>query len=214
VSSQVRIIILCYKRWNNVNLMVKALHRYYPITVINNLPGHTYSNQNAEVINNDVNKYCMERWLRCYEYNEPFKIVLDDDILVNPRTIEKLVNNCVHISGIFGYSSVNRSKNYFELERVFNERSAVDFLVGSVMCVRQSSLNLIKDDLLEYGLPLRGDDIIVSYLMKQKFKLEYLSTIGGAYINLPELEVGLNTQTDHYKLRWQVIENFKKLGWT
>jgi len=194
--------------------MVKALHRYYPITVINNLPGHTYSNQNAEVINNDVNKYCMERWLRCYEYNEPFKIVLDDDMLVNPRTIEKLVNNCVHRSGIFGYSSVNRSKNYFELERVFNERSAVDFLVGSVMCVRQSSLNLIKDDLLEYGLPLRGDDIIVSYLMKQKFKLEYLSTIGGAYINLPELEVGLNTQTDHYKLRWQVIENFKKLGWT
>ena len=55
MSSQVRIIILCYKRWGNVNLMVKALHKYYPITVINNLAGHTYSNENAEVINNDSN---------------------------------------------------------------------------------------------------------------------------------------------------------------
>ena len=214
MSSQVRIIILCYKRWGNVDLMIKALHTYYPITVINNLAGHTYSNENAEVINNDSNKFCMERWLRCYEYKEPFKVVLDDDILISPRTVEKLINNCVHIVGIFGYSSVNRSKNYFELERFWNERGRVDFLVGSVICVRQSSLDAVKKELLEYGLPKRGDDIILSYLIKHRFRLDHLPTIGGQYLNLPEYEVGLNRQSDHFELRWQVIENFKKLGWT
>jgi hypothetical protein len=68
--------------------------------------------------------------------------------------------------------------------------------------------------LLEYGLPKRGDDIIVSYLIKHRFRLEYLPTIDGSYFALPEYEVGLNRQSDHFKLRWQVIENFKKLGWT
>ena len=35
----------------------KALHKYFPITVINNLEGHTYTNPDAEVINNDLNKF-------------------------------------------------------------------------------------------------------------------------------------------------------------
>ena len=74
----IRIIILCYKRWGNVNAIVKALHKYFPITVINNLEGHTYTNPDAEVINNDANRFCMERWLKCYSYPEPFKLILDD----------------------------------------------------------------------------------------------------------------------------------------
>ena len=35
-------------------MIVKALHKYFPITVINNLEGHTYTNPDAEVINNDL----------------------------------------------------------------------------------------------------------------------------------------------------------------
>ncbi len=214
MSSQVRIVILCYKRWGNVNAIVKALHKFYPITVINNLAGHTYSNEYAEVINNDKNNFCMERWIRCFEYPEPYKVVLDDDIVINPRTIEKLIKNCVHISGIFGYNGVNRSTNYFGLERLFNHKAEVDFLVGCVICIKQTSLDAIKDKLLEYGFPRRGDDIIVSYLIRQEFNLKSLPTIRGEFLNLPENEVGLNMQSEHYKLRWQVLENFKKLGWT
>ena len=214
MSSQVRIVILCYKRWGNVNAIVKALHKFYPITVINNLAGHTYSNEYAEVINNDKNNFCMERWIRCFEYPEPYKVVLDDDIVINPRTIEKLIKNCVHISGIFGYNGVNRSTNYFGLERLFNHKAEVDFLVGCVICIKQTSLDAIKDKLLEYGFPRRGDDIIVSYLIRQEFNLKSLPTIRGEFLNLPENEVGLNMQSEHYKLRCQVLENFKKLGWT
>ena len=214
MSSQVRIVILCYKRWGNVNAIVKALHKFYPITVLNNLAGHTYSNEYAEVINNDKNNFCMERWIRCFEYPEPYKVVLDDDIVINPRTIEKLIKNCVHISGIFGYNGVNRSTNYFGLERLFNHKAEVDFLVGCVICIKQTSLDAIKDKLLEYGFPRRGDDIIVSYLIRQEFNLKSLPTIRGEFLNLPENEVGLNMQSEHYKLRWQVLENFKKLGWT
>jgi len=214
VSSQVRVIILCYKRWGNVNSIVNALHKYYPITVINNLSGHTYTNPNADVINNDTNKFCMERWIRCFDYKEPFKIVLDDDIVVNPRTIQKLIKNCVHMNGIFGYNGVNRSTNYFGLERVWNEKAEVEFLVGCVICIKQSSLDDIKEELLKYGFPKRGDDIIVSYLIRRKFNLKSLPTIRGEFLNLPEHEVGLNMQSEHYKLRWQVLENFKKIGWT
>ena len=214
MSSQVRIVIVCYKRGGNVNAIVKALHKFYPITVINNLAGHTYSNEYAEVINNDKNNFCMERWIRCFEYPEPYKVVLDDDIVINPRTIEKLIKNCVHISGIFGYNGVNRSTNYFGLERLFNHKAEVDFLVGCVICIKQTSLDAIKDKLLEYGFPRRGDDIIVSYLIRQEFNLKSLPTIRGEFLNLPENEVGLNMQSEHYKLRWQVLENFKKLGWT
>ena len=214
MSSQVRIVILCYKRWGNVNAIIKALHKFYPITVINNLAGHTYSNEYVDVINNDKNNFCMERWIRCFEYPEPYKVVLDDDIIINPRTIEKLIKNCVHISGIFGYNGVNRSTNYFGLERHFNHKAEVDFLVGCVICIKQTSLDAIKDKLLEYGFPKRGDDIIVSYLIRQEFNLKSLPTIRGEFLNLPENEVGLNMQSEHYKLRWQVLENFKKLGWT
>ena len=78
MSSPIRVIVLCYRRWGNVDAIVKALYKYFPITVINNLPNHEYVNENAEVLNNEQNRYCMTRWIKSAIYPEPFKLVLDD----------------------------------------------------------------------------------------------------------------------------------------
>ena len=209
----IRIIILCFKRWGNVNAIVKALHKYFPITVINNLEGHTYTNPDAEVINNDLNKFCMERWLKCYSYPEPFKLILDDDTLISPNTIKNWYKEGHHLTGIFGYKGVNACKNYHELERCFNKRTEVDFLVGCALMIRQESLNKIKKYLIKSDYPKRGDDILVSYLIKKHCNTK-LYTQPGEYLSLPEHNVGLNLAKEHFSLRWQVVEKFKKLGWT
>ena len=100
--SQVRVIILNYLRWGNVNAIISALHPYCKITVINNLAGHNFSNENADVINNDSNKKCMVRWHATYDYPEPYKLILDDDILiveiskgVNIRIKREFVNSLI-----------------------------------------------------------------------------------------------------------------------
>ena len=52
-----RIIILNYKRPDNVKAICDALHKYFPITVINNNSNETFSHPKIEVINNNKNKY-------------------------------------------------------------------------------------------------------------------------------------------------------------
>lgn len=211
--SQVRVIILNYLRWGNVNAIVSALHPYCKITVINNLAGHNYSNENADVINNDSNKKCMVRWHATYDYPEPYKLILDDDILIHPTSILKLLDNCEHITGIMGYKGVNTANNYFELSRVFNEEDEVDFLVGSAIMVKQSSMNKIKEKVTKIPFMVRGDDITVSYFLRNEFETK-LKTTSCKIKLLPEKDTGLNLFKDHFKLRWNVIEKFKKLGWT
>ena len=211
--SQVRVIILNYLRWGNVDAIVKALHPYCKITVINNLVGHQYSNEHADVVNNDHNKKCMVRWHAAYDYPEAYKLILDDDMLVHPNSIPTLIDNCEHITGIMGYKGVNKANNYFDLSRVFNSEDSVDFLVGSVIMVRQSSLDKIRDKVKKIPFLVRGDDITISYLLKNKFNLDLQTTKCKIQL-LPEKDTGLNLYKDHYKLRWNVIEKFKKLGWT
>ena len=78
----IRIIILNYKRPKNVHKLINVYKDKFPITVINNNPDEKfpYVGQPVDVINNDKNYFCMERWVRCYEYSEPFKFILDDHI--------------------------------------------------------------------------------------------------------------------------------------
>ena len=64
------------------------------------------------------------------------------------------------------------------------------------------------------GYPERGDDIIVSYLLKKKLNLQYLNTVSGKVLNLPEGDVGLNKNSNHYSMRWNILEKFKNNSWT
>ena len=203
-----RIIVLNYKRPDNVRAICDAFHRSIPITVINNNPYEPfeYRSRKVEVINNDSNKYCIERWLQCYNYPETYKLVLDDDLLPSPLLVRKLIQRDQPLVGVYGKSGVEKAKKYKDLRDHWCKNSRVDFLVGSVMMVKQEALDAVKDELLPYRDLKRGDDIVVSYLIKKQYKLKNLDTVVGKVLNLPEGNVGLNRHPDHYKLRWEVLQ--------
>ena len=74
-----RLIILNYKRPDNVKKIVFSLKKIFPkITIINNNPEHSlpYYGNGVDVINNQRNFFCMERWIRCFEYPEEFKLII------------------------------------------------------------------------------------------------------------------------------------------
>ena len=220
----VRLIILNYKRPDNVLKIVKTFEGFYPITIINNnphehiqLPGiDVKSGKNykpIDIINNKNNLKCMDRWLRCFQYPEKFKLILDDDILPHKNLIDKMLKLNTPITGIYGKSGVINSNSYQELKDHWCVDDYVDFLVGAVILVKQDVLNLIRDKIINAGYPERGDDIMISYWIKQALKLKTLKTVSGKILNLPEGEVGLNKNPEHFLMRWNVVEKFKNLTW-
>lgn len=210
----IRIMVLNYKRPNNVYKIINAYKQYFPITVINNNPEQPfpYVGQPVDVINNDKNYYCMERWIRCYEYPESYKLILDDDILLDTRTIMRMRKKRQTIIGIYGKANVSKASRYEDLQDNWCVDAENDFLVGSAIMVRQDKLDLIRPHLEKAGYPRRGDDIIVSYLLKKYTKC-YMKSISGRVLNLPEGDVGLNKDLDHFSMRWNMVEKFKNLTW-
>jgi hypothetical protein len=210
-----RLIILNYKRPENVEKIVFSLCKIFPkITVINNNPDYLlpYWGGDIDVINNNRNYFCMERWIRCFEYEESYKLIIDDDILPSPTLIKNMLKSKLPITGIYGKRGVDTSNNYNELEDVWST-GEVDFIVGSVILVKQSILNDIQTDLEKIGYPERGDDIIVSYLIKHRLQTP-LKLTSGQFMFLPEGNVGLNKNKEHFSKRWNVIQKFQNIGWT
>lgn len=210
----IRVIVLNYKRPDNVQKIIDAYRNIFPVSVINNNPDQPfpYLGHPIDVINNEKNYYCMERWVRCFDYDEPYKFVIDDDLIVDPSSIIRMRKKRQHAIGIYGKSGVSKATNYLSLHDHWCTRSEVDFLVGSGVLVKQEKLDEIKQYIDRAGYPIRGDDIIISYLLK-KYCGSRLSTTEAKVINLPEGDSGLNTNPDHFALRWKVVEKFKNIGW-
>ena len=210
-----RLIILNYKRPDNVKKIVFSLKKIFPkITIINNNPEYflPYYGNGVDVINNQRNFFCMERWIRCFEYPEEFKLIIDDDILPSPKLVKNMLKSNLPITGVYGKRGVSFATSYNELEDAWSVGN-VDFLVGSIILVKQSALNEIQTDLEKMGYPERGDDIIVSYLIKRTFQTS-LKLTQGQFMFLPEGDVGLNKSKEHFIKRWNVIKKFQNIGWT
>lgn len=201
-----RIIILNYKRPKNVKAICDALHKNFKITVINNNSNETFSHPKVEVINNTKNGYCIERWIRCFDYPEEYKLLIDDDLLPHPLLIKKMYDMKQDIVGVYGKTNVKKAKNYFQLNDHWCENKKVDFLVGSVIMVKQDSLDKIRDIIFKHKDRVRGDDILASYAIKRACNLKHLLTVTGKVLNLGEGDVGLNKHPDHYSLRWEVLQ--------
>jgi|TARA_B110000211_G_scaffold18941_1_gene19705 hypothetical protein len=212
--ANVRLIVLNYKRPDNVYNIINTYTKLLPISVVNNNPEEPfpYLGNGIDVINNEKNWMCMERWVRCFDYDEPYKFIIDDDLLPHPSLLKKMYNKNLPIVGVYGKSGVSTANSYDELKDHWNKDAKVDFLVGAVNLVKQSALDLIQKDIEKIGYPKRGDDIIVSYLLKKYLNLKYLDTVAGKVLNLPEDNVGLNTDKQHYNMRWDVVERFKKIS--
>ena len=72
--------------------------------------------------------------------------------------------------------------------------------------VKQSCRDSVKSDIFANTNLTRGDDIIVSYLIKKLKNYTHLSTISGKVLNLEEGDVGLNKHPDHFTKRWEVLQ--------
>lgn len=203
-----RIMILNFKRPENVKAICEAFHKYFPITVINNNPNEQFyfKSKNVTVINNDKNKMCIERWLRCYEFPEEYKLVIDDDLLPSPLLIRKMISLDQTMIGIYGKANVSKASRYEMLTDKWCVNAKVDFLVGSIIMVKQKALDQIKGELVKYRDLNRGDDIVVSYLVKKANNFKFLKTITGQVLSLPEGDVGLNKHPSHFKERWKVLQ--------
>mgnify|MGYP003654061369 FL=1 len=212
--ANVRLIVLNYKRPDNVYNIINTYTKLLPISVVNNNPEEPfpYLGNGIDVINNEKNWMCMERCVICFDYDEPYKFIIDDDLLPHPSLLKKMYNKNLPIVGVYGKSGVSTANSYDELKDHWNKDAKVDFLVGAVNLVKQSALDLIQKDIEKIGYPKRGDDIIVSYLLKKYLNLKYLDTVAGKVLNLPEDNVGLNTDKQHYNMRWDVVERFKKIS--
>tara|TARA_R100000278_G_scaffold49219_2_gene42146 strand:- start:2237 stop:2881 length:645 start_codon:yes stop_codon:yes gene_type:complete len=211
----IRLMVLNYKRKKNVYNIAKAYSKVMPVSVINNNPydPFPYVGHPIDVINNEKNYYCMERWVRCYDYPEEYKLIVDDDILPHASLVKRLYEKNLPIVGIYGKTNVEKANSYSDLIDHWCVDAKVDFLVGSVILVRQSILDKIKSQIEKTNYPIRGDDIIISYLIKKELKLDKLETISGKVENLDEGNLGLNKHPDHFKIRWKVVEKFKNIGW-
>lgn len=210
----VRVIVLNYKRPENVTKIISAYKKLFPITVINNNPTKPfpYVGQPVDVINNSKNYYCMDRWVRCFEYPEPFKFIIDDDLIVHPEDILRMKTLDQTMVGIYGKSQVAKASRYEDLEDHWCCHAEVDFLVGSGILVKQSDLDKIFDKIDKVGFPERGDDIIISALLKMSVNCK-LKTVPARVLSLPEGSVGLNKDPNHFSMRWNVVEKFKNLTW-
>ncbi len=212
----IRLMILNYERRENVSKIIDVYKNICPITVINNNPNKMfpYLSYPIDVINNEQNWYCMERWHRCFDYSEEYKFIIDDDLLPHPSLLNSMIKKDKNIIGIYGKTRVDKAQRYEDLVDHWCVDEKVDFLVGSVILVKQQALDLIKKTIVRIGYPERGDDIIISYLLKKELNEPFLQTISGKVLNLPEGSVGLNKDSSHYSMRWNILQKFKNNSWT
>jgi len=205
------LVILNYERPENVFHIASALSNILPIIVVNNNPKVKINNLvNALVLNNDENKYCMDRWYKALQFGRKYTIILDDDILPSLQCIKDLRKEAEnsYLVGIYGKNNVASANKYEDLDDVWCTESSVDLVVGACSIVDTEALRSIADQyLLPWGLPKRGDDLIVSLALSHKYKVLH-KTITTKVLSLPTHGVGLNTSKDHYKLRWDVINQF------
>ena len=81
------------------------------------------------------------------------------------------------------------------------------------LSVRSFVKSISKTSFFMNQIITRGDDIIVSYLIKRTFQTS-LKLTQGQFMFLPEGDVGLNKSKEHFTKRWNVIKKFQNIGWT
>ena len=196
--SQVRVIILNYLRWGNVDAIVNALHPYCKITVINNLVGHSYSNEHADVINNDSNKKCMIRWHATYDYPEPYKLILDDE--------KSTVENVTQLTDFVDYN------NLYEYLHTDIKRYE---LIKNTPLKSKMSLNLSQGEPLKFYssdrlAQLVGNGILTFIDVKTGLNKLFSNKEVVFYKDIKDLSKKINFYKNSHNIRNKIAKNGMK----
>jgi len=207
----ITIVLLTYKRPDNVRQIIKALKPYHRFLVINNNPKVKYTG----IINNDENKFCIERWHKIYKYvTTKYVCILDDDILPSTNYISKMVEmsdkHSRSLIGVYGKNGLNSATCYEDLEDSWCEDKEVDLVVGACIVTQTKNIYDIYTKYIEpWGYRDRGDDLLVSQALTHKYGCKH-HTVNGDVLMLPEGNEGLNKNPLHYSKRWEVIKDFRR----
>jgi hypothetical protein len=206
------LVILSYSRIANICHLVNKFSTVLPILVINNNPSIKLPPLKAKVIENDENRWCIERWRRVIQLRCNYAIVLDDDIEPSfnciyqlRQEIEKTPDRLV---SIYGRSGVCRVSKYEDLDNIWCKEADVDIAVGSCIAVSVLHLKAIWNLYINDWSKDRGDDILVSLSMSDYYKTKP-RTIKTTVSLLDEGTHSLNRHPSHNIKRWRVIKNFR-----
>lgn len=208
------LIILSYKRIENIYILVEKFAGKLPILIINNNPKLTINQfPGAGVINNSKNRWCIERWRVAKDLKYKYAIILDDDI--NPsfhcvmRLITEIRKTPDRLISIYGRSGIDKVSRYEDLSSEWCIDTESDIAVGACLSVSIPHLKTIWKDYLEpWGTKDRGDDIQVSLSMSDYYKTRP-KIIKTEVSLLEERDVGLNKHPEHFIKRWRVIQDFR-----
>ena len=215
ILKDTQLIILNYKRMDNVLKIAYKFQGFIPILIVNNNPKITIEIPKILIHNNNKNNWCIERWYWVQKSRFKYSIILDDDILPTKHCLFKLRKMIekypTSIISIYGKNNLNNSKKYKDLTDVWCVDRNIDLAIGSCLIVDNNNLRKIFNDYIKpWGYIKRGDDLLISLSFSHFFKSIH-KTINTEVTLLDEMNVGLNKSSEHYKLRWKVVEDFKKL---
>lgn len=207
------LILLSYSRIANICHLVNKFSTLLPILVINNNPSIKLPPLKAKTIENNENRWCIERWRAAKTLSCSYAIILDDDIDPSFECIFKLRQEIEktpdRLVSIYGRSGINSSSCYEDLENIWCKTREVDVAVGACIAVSIPHLKTIWKDYIEpWGIQDRGDDLQISLSMTDYYKVKP-RTIEAKVRLLEEGSIALSKHPDHFKKRWDVIQNFR-----
>lgn len=216
-TPKITLIVLNYKRFANIAKIVNYYSNKFPLFVINNNPAIVMKKppQVERLVNNSINKWCIERWYQAMSVNSEYVCLLDDDLLVDQASIEHLLrvaeNNPYSLVGIYGKMGLESAKKYEDMEDVWCVKRDVDIVVGSCIVTRTNNIRAIHDSYIRpFGYNDRGDDILVSMALTSLYGVKHKIEPANVEM-LPEGNVALSQDPNHYNKRWEVVEYFRKL---
>lgn len=216
-TPKIALIVLNYKRFANIARIVNYYSTKLPIFIVNNNPAIVMKKppEVEKVVNNRKNKWCIERWYQAMSINSEYICLLDDDLLVDYDSILHLLKvaeeNPYSLVGIYGKMNLQTATCYEELEDVWCVKRDVDIVVGSCIVTRTANIRAIHDSYIQpFGYNDRGDDILVSMALTNLYGVKH--KVEPAKVEqLPEGNVALSQDPNHYLKRWQVVKYFREL---
>lgn len=198
----ITVVMTNYKRLENVKHTISNLKNQTikpEIVVLDNSEGDNDLKDICDsYINFGRNVSCSHRWKIAAESNNPYVLIIDDDISPSSdNALEYLVFsiNGTDAVGTHGVKITNKD-DYYKCEHVVfpRDETFVDIIKGRMFFVRTDLLKDMDATMDEFC----EDDIIIS----SKLKSKRIVSNGSKYFkNLSEMGIGLWKRPDHFQRR-------------
>ena len=220
------VILLNWKRPKNIIQIISEIHKVSCINEIIVSNGHSktildlpqFSKVKCinDVANNDIHGLNL-RFVRAKEAQNQKVIIMDDDILITPINILKVINiyekNPNRIVGLEGRMINENTKNtYSNTNKCYCHIILTRFLIcDKMLCTLFFKCMPLIEDIYKLGKPYgNGEDIVLSIIATIYYKqLNYQTNKVIHYINLPD-PYSIHSTANHKEYRNLLCNILKK----